>query len=109
MPARRDPGWKLETKLARVRAARGVTQEELADAIGISIPTYRRLERGKTQNPPLRYLVNAALALGVELGAVIEDGWREWMVFDTSRPGPPVPEAFWRRPHRPSEPDLDEL
>jgi hypothetical protein len=45
VPARHDPNAKAETMLARVRMACGLTQEELADAIGISLPTYRRLER----------------------------------------------------------------
>ena len=103
VPARRDPGTKPETHLARARMNRGVTQEELAEAIGISIPTYRRLERGRVENPPLRYLVNAALALGVELDALIEDRWREWMVFDSSRPQAPPADEFWRRPYRPPE------
>jgi transcriptional regulator with XRE-family HTH domain len=99
MPARRDPGTKAETKLARVRMTRGVTQDELADAVGISVPTYRRMERGRTKNPPLRYLVNCALALGVELDELIEEEWREWMVFDQARAEPPSPDEFWRRPY----------
>lgn len=78
---------------------RGVTQEELAEAIGISIATYRRLERGKIDNPPLRYLVNSAIALGVELADLIENDWNRWW----SHPGylptrPPRPDQFWRRP-----------
>ena len=109
MPARRDPGTKAETKLARVRMARGVTQDELADAIGISEPTYRRLERGKMKSPPLGYLVNAALALGVELDDVIEDAWRGWHKLRSDRTEVPAPEEFWRRPYRPTGPDIDEL
>jgi transcriptional regulator with XRE-family HTH domain len=70
---RHDPGTKAATRLARARMAREVTQEELADAIGISVPTYRRLERAETDNPSLRYLVNAALALGVDVNDLIED------------------------------------
>jgi transcriptional regulator with XRE-family HTH domain len=108
MPARRDPGTKAETRLARARMARGVTQDELAYAIGISVPTYRRLERGQTQNPGLRYLVNAALALGVELDVILEDSWREWMVFAETRPAPPAPEQFWRRPYA-ADPEFEEL
>jgi transcriptional regulator with XRE-family HTH domain len=80
---------------------RGVTQEELADAIGISEPTYRRLERGQMSNPPLGYLVNAAHALGVDLQDLIEDEWRSWHRFREDRPGPPAAEEFWRRPYRP--------
>lgn len=102
VPARRDPGTKAETKLARVRMSRGVTQEELADAIGVSEPTYRRLERGQMTSPPLGYLVNAAIALGVELDAVVEERWREWHELRQDRGAPPDPEALWRRPRRPS-------
>lgn len=106
MGARRDPGTKADTKLARLRMSRGVTQAELAEAIGISEPTYRRLERGLMTAPPLSYLVNAALALGVELDDVIEDEWRAWHELRADRPAPPVPDAFWRRPYRPDTPDL---
>jgi transcriptional regulator with XRE-family HTH domain len=101
MPARHDPGTKAETRLARARMARGVTQGELASVMGVSLPTYRRLERGQAENPGLRYLVNAALALGVELEDLIEDEWREWMVFDHDHRAPPTPDEFWRRPYRP--------
>lgn len=79
--------------LARVRMARGLTQEELADAIGISLPTYRRLERKDMDNPGVRYLANAAIALGVELDLLIEDEWREWMVFDEQRPSRRTPRS----------------
>ncbi|HTT31046.1 MAG TPA: helix-turn-helix transcriptional regulator [Solirubrobacteraceae bacterium] len=109
MPARHDPNAKAETMLARVRLARGVTQEELADAIGISLPTYRRLERNDMDNPGIRYLANAALALGVELDVLIEDEWREWMVFDGQRHAPPRYEEFWRRPFPPGQAHLDDL
>ena len=100
MPARRNPGTKAETKLARVRMSRGVTQEELADAIGISEPTYRRLERGLMPSPPLGYLVNAAKALGVPLRELVEDAWLEWHTLRADRPAPPDPDEFWRRPFR---------
>jgi transcriptional regulator with XRE-family HTH domain len=101
MPARRDPGTIPETKLARVRISRGVTQEELANAIGISVPTYRRIERGQTTNPGLRYLMNAAIALGVKINELIEDEWSAWFTFDHSHPEPPEPHEFWRRPYNP--------
>lgn len=86
-----------------------MTQEELAEAIGISVPTYRRLERGQTDNPPLRYLVNAALALGVELDALIEDEWREWKALNDTATEAPDPDTFWRRPYRPSQRDEDDF
>lgn len=107
--ARHDPNAKAETKLARVRMARGVTQDELAEAIGISVPTYRRLELNTLPNPGLRYLINAALALGVELDEVLDDEWLAWKTFDANRPGPPAPDEFWRRPHGPGKDELAAL
>jgi transcriptional regulator with XRE-family HTH domain len=109
VPARHDPNAKAETMLARVRMARGLTQEELADAIGISLPTYRWLERKDMDNPGIRYLANAALALGVDLDLLIEDEWREWMVFDEQRRTAPEAEQFWRRPFAPGRAHLDDL
>lgn len=80
-----------------MRMRRGVTQEELARAVGISVPTYRRIERAETNNPKLRHLMNCAIALGVELDEILEDEWFEWLIFDRSRAAkPPQPEKFWR-------------
>jgi transcriptional regulator with XRE-family HTH domain len=109
MPARRDPGTKPDTKLAHVRMRRGVSQKQLAEAIGISEPTYARLERGKMTSPPLGYLVNAALALDVPLDDLIEDRWREWHELRADRPVPPAPDAFWRRPYRPPDHGRDDV
>jgi transcriptional regulator with XRE-family HTH domain len=77
--------------------SRGVTQEELARAVEISVPTYRRLERGEVRNPKLGQLVNCAIALGVELDALLEDEWLEWLTFDARAAAPPKAEAFWRQ------------
>ena len=60
--------------------------------------TYRRLERGSYRNPPLRYLTNCALALGLELEDVIEDDHRLWYVFHVKASAPPDPKRFWRFP-----------
>jgi hypothetical protein len=60
-------------------------------------------------NPGIRYLANAALALGVELDLLIEDEWREWMAFDEQRHKPPEAEEFWRRPFAPGQTHLDHL
>lgn len=102
-PARHDPGTMPETKLARVRMSRGVTQDELAKAVGISVPTYRRLERGEVENPKLRHLVNCSIALGVELDDVLEDEWLEWLPLRKIAVTPPDADAFWRRPYRPPD------
>ena len=85
MPARRQDQTAVRTRLAALRVERGLTQAQVADAIGIALPTYRRLERRQMPSPPLRYLSNAALALGVELEDLIEPEWREWFVFDPHR------------------------
>ena len=98
MAGRNEPRSSSTSKLARERLRRGVTQQELADAIGIPLIAYWRLEHGRTGNPPLHYLVNCAIALGVELDDLIEDDWRAWHVLDQRRRQPPDPSAFWRDP-----------
>ena len=97
-PARHNPyeGEPPNTRLAVVRRGRGVTQDELAEAVGVSAPTIRRLERGETDNPKLRTLVNIAIALGVELDDVLEDDWLEWLPTESAAK-PPKPRKFWRQ------------
>lgn len=105
-PARRNPyeGEPPSTRLAHARLSRGVTQEELARAVGISVPTYRGLERGRVRNPKLRHLTNCAIALGVELDDLLEDEWFEWLPLNASEAAqPPEPDEFWRRPYRPKQ------
>ena len=73
-----------------MRVSKQISQAELAEATGISVRTIRRLENLQLDNPPLRYLVNCAMALRVELDDVIEDDWREWKVFDVAAAEPPA-------------------
>ena len=82
---------RIDTKLAALRVQAGVTQTELATMVGLSLAHYRRLERGQIENPPLRYLVNLSLALGVPLADVLEDAWLEWLSLDQRHPQPPEP------------------
>lgn len=89
MAPRRDQQTNVETRLAALRVRAGVSQAHMARTTGISSSTYWRLERGRIANPPLRYLVNCAIALGVELDDVIEDAWREWLVLDAAQAGEP--------------------
>lgn len=76
-------------------------QEELAEAVGMSAQTIRRLERGEVENPKLRTLMNCALALGVDLSDVFEDDWLAWLPTGAAAE-PPEPDEFWRRPYRPA-------
>lgn len=60
---------------------------------GLSIATYQRLGRGELWNPPLRYLVNCAIALEADLDDVIDDDWRTWHSFSARAKEPP--EVGW--------------
>jgi DNA-binding XRE family transcriptional regulator len=82
---------KGATKLVKCRLAAQLTQREMAEQTGIKLDTYRRVERGEIDNPPLRHLVNCALVLGVPLGQLIEDAWLTWAVLDATVPRPPSP------------------
>ncbi|HEX6457272.1 MAG TPA: helix-turn-helix transcriptional regulator [Thermoleophilaceae bacterium] len=95
MPARRDEQSRQETRLAVARVFREVTQADLAEAIGISLTAYRALERGQTQNPPLRWLVNAGIALGIDWEELVDDDWREWLPLNERRAKPPRRDGLW--------------
>lgn len=58
------------TRLQAARVSRGIKQEALARAVGVSRNTLNRLENGWNQDPPLRLLVSLAAALGM-------DDWHE--------------------------------
>ena len=79
-----------------MRKSRGVTQDDMAVAIGISRTTYQKLESGTDDNPRFRYLMNCAFALDCDVFDLIEDEWRSWKIFDTRRDDPPEPEHFFR-------------
>jgi transcriptional regulator with XRE-family HTH domain len=94
MPAHR--GGSAQTKLAEWRLRRGLSQAELARAVGLPRTTYWRLETGRVRDPKLRPLTNLAIAiaLGCPNGVhdLIEDAWRGWYPFDRST-APEPPEA----------------
>lgn len=71
------------TRLAELRSKRTpvIKQERMAELTGIPLRTYQRLEAGKITNPPIRYLVNCALVLEVELEQVCEPEWLSWTDF----------------------------
>jgi transcriptional regulator with XRE-family HTH domain len=102
-PEERDEG---ESPLAYWRTIRGVTQEEMADAVGISLSTYRRLERGRIDDPGVRVLHNCAIALGVPLYEIIPSDWHEWTTFDPSASKPPKWETFFHPEREGASEDL---
>jgi len=70
---------KRKTALREARETIGLRQEDLARRTDIPLRTYQRLEAGGLANPPIRYLVNCALALTLELAEVCEPEWLEWL------------------------------
>jgi transcriptional regulator with XRE-family HTH domain len=94
-----DPPPK--TWLNRRRRERAVSQNELSTTTGISARTLSRLENGEVANPPLRYLVNCAKALGIDdWRDLVEDEWEEWLALShaTRRPKRARTTPFLERP-----------
>jgi len=81
MPAKGYTQLYSNTRLAAARYSAGMTQTELARRMGLSIATYQRLEEGQMTNPPLGYLVNAAIVLKVAVADLVEPEWRTWTDF----------------------------
>jgi transcriptional regulator with XRE-family HTH domain len=81
-----------QTRLNAVRRAKGISQRELGKVTGISQRTLSRLENGDVTNPPLRYLVNCAKALGVSWQELVEPEWEEWEPRLRGEKFPPLPE-----------------
>ncbi len=75
------PPSKSDTRLAQARRERGIGQEELARAAGLGRSTIQRIEARTMTNPPIRYLANCAIVLGLPLEDLIEPEWREWTEF----------------------------
>jgi DNA-binding XRE family transcriptional regulator len=69
---------KLESKLARLRTERGISQAEMVRRTGLHESTYWRLERKRMENPPIGYLAACARALDVPIDDLIEDEWLKW-------------------------------
>jgi transcriptional regulator with XRE-family HTH domain len=85
---------KRTTRLADRRLAARYTQKQMAELTGMSLMTYRRLERAELENPPLRHLVNCLWVLRARLpetrlADVLEREWLEWLVLDDRAVEPP--------------------
>lgn len=57
---------RIGARIAALRKARGMTQDQLACRMEVSIPYLSGIERGK-ENPTLNTLINLAQALNLEL------------------------------------------
>jgi transcriptional regulator with XRE-family HTH domain len=69
---------ELGSRLHRARLARGLSQERLASAAGVTAFTYRKLEKGESNpgtpaNPRLRTLVALAEVLEISLTELLTD------------------------------------
>jgi transcriptional regulator with XRE-family HTH domain len=95
-----------ESFLAWWRKRRGVNQQEMADAVGVSLSTYRRLERGQIDDPGVRILHNCAIALGVTLYDIIPAEWIHWTEFRKDAAKPPKWEKFFHPERDGADSDL---
>lgn len=66
-----SPSSPIGDNLARVRKARGLTQEELAGASQVSVDVIARLEQGRKKGARWATLTRLANALGVQLAVLV--------------------------------------
>jgi transcriptional regulator with XRE-family HTH domain len=86
-----------QSPLAWWRLRRGMTQEELAEAAGVPVASYRRMERGEVTAVNLAHLSNCAWVLGVDHTDLIDPDWLAWRAPDAGPDEPPAPGSRWRR------------
>jgi transcriptional regulator with XRE-family HTH domain len=68
--------------IQRLRVARGLSQENVAYAAGISRYTFQKLEKGESApnraaNPSLRNVMAVAQVLGTTVDALLPEEWPE--------------------------------
>jgi transcriptional regulator with XRE-family HTH domain len=68
---------RLGRHIRRIREQRGWTLEELAERMGVSANTVRRIERGQSQRPHVHTLSRLANAFGVALEHLLDEASRE--------------------------------
>jgi len=84
-----DPPHVLAGNVYRLRKDRGLTQEQLAEAVGVRQPRIAEVERGDA-NPRLDTLAKLAFALGVPVAALLDPDCR-------GRADGPAPSVEYRR------------
>jgi DNA-binding XRE family transcriptional regulator len=98
MPAARGKRTKVRTKLAEVRIECGVSQEEMAMLTGMPIATYRRLERGQSENPTIGQLVNCGHVLDWPSRELVEEDSVDWWPTKSAPDPPSDPQLWWHAP-----------
>ena len=84
-----DPPHVLASNVYRLRKHRGLTQDQLAEAVGVRQPRIAEVERGDA-NPRLLTLSKLAVALGVPVAALLDPD-------SLDRLDEPAPEVEYRR------------
>jgi transcriptional regulator with XRE-family HTH domain len=59
-------------KLRELREARGLSQEQMAGRVGMTLLSYRKIELGMTQNPRPETIARVAAAVGVPPRGIAE-------------------------------------
>ncbi len=63
---------KLHENIRKRRESLGITQQELANRMGVSVPRISELENGKSENPRLTTLEALAKALELPLPTLVQ-------------------------------------
>lgn len=78
------------SRLSRARLRAGVTQAELAEAVGVSVKTIHQLEKHwPKKEPGIRLLYNLSVALDVPLLTLCDPSWLAWNNLNGKKPEPP--------------------
>lgn len=83
----------MSQRLARLRRAQGLSQEKLAEALGVSRQAVSKWESGQA-NPDIRYLAAMSRQLGVSADYLLSGGGPAGPVPAPSAPPPPLPRFY---------------
>jgi DNA-binding XRE family transcriptional regulator len=91
-PNTRKPEPRIHNRLAVLRAERGISRQQLADAVGVNVQTIGYLERGD-YNPSLALAFAIASTFSLPIDAVF-----------SPEPFPPMSEQLYGRTGHPEPP-----
>lgn len=63
---------KLGQRIRQLRKEKGITQEQLAEKVGMDPRTILEVENGKRENPTLKTLSTISEALGTDLQTLLK-------------------------------------